>query len=153
MNKNEVRTVKDLEEYYSNCRKIKFKDYIPETLEDTFHAISAGESTTFTKGGYQCKSNRARSIDDCIKIAKFYFPEKSVKEIVTMINNNLNLENYILVKNNSQYKYVRLGYCSTIRKSNLFKTPYPTRKEYNNLDDKLLYNSGFSRANFKFKDL
>lgn len=82
MRKKDVRTIKDLENYYNKVRKIKFTDEIVvEKLEDIFEKISK-YNTFYVRGGHQCSSYRNRSIDDIIRMSKFYFPKLKAKKII-----------------------------------------------------------------------
>lgn len=122
MKKNDVKNEKDLEEYYSKCRKIKFKNFEPKTLRDVFYGITIGKETTFTRGGYQCDKNKYRSIDDYIKIAKFYYPNLTLKDILQEVVNSIPFSNYLHTGYNEIYLIV--SYCAYIRKNNFHTTAY-----------------------------
>src|SRR5690606_5500667 len=92
MNKKDVIAKEDLEEYYNRCRKIKFKNEDEEnynSLISIFENIYDSDfslATTYTKGGHHCYQGKIRSIDDYIKLCKYYFPDSTLKEICnTMI--------------------------------------------------------------------
>ena len=96
MNKKQVKTKEDLEEYYNKCRKIKF---VEGTLKpkNTLQVIKRIL-------GY----NKYRSLDDVIKIVKYYYPKKKIKDIIKTI-----------LKYQKSFDYdFYFGYCPNIRKTN-----------------------------------
>ena len=114
MNKKQVKTKEDLEEYYNKCRKIKFVEGTPKP-KNTLQIIKrilgySGESerTVFTKGGHNCYHNKYRSLDDVIKIVKYYYPKKKIKDIIKSI---------LKYQKTFDYKFY-FGYCPNIRKTN-----------------------------------
>lgn len=114
MNKKEVKTKEDLEEYYNKCRKIKFAEGTDKP-KNTLQVIKRilgydgdSEKTVFTKGGHNCYSNKYRSLDDVIKIVKYYYPKKKIKDIIKTI-----------LKYQESFCYnFYFGYCPNIRKTN-----------------------------------
>ena len=114
MNKKQVKTKEDLEEYYNKCRKIKF---VEGTIKpkNTLQVIKRvlgyegdSEKTVFTRGGHNCYSNKYRSLDDVIKIVKYYYPKKKIKDIIKSI---------LKYQKTFDYKFY-FGYCPNIRKTN-----------------------------------
>src|SRR3970282_374180 len=87
MTKKDVTTIKDLEIYYNKIRKIRFKDdVIIKSIEDIlYYTIDLKQDpieTYFVRGGLQCDYDRYRSLDDIIKLSKFYFPKSRIKDIL-----------------------------------------------------------------------
>ena len=114
MNKKQVKTKEDLEEYYNKCRKIKFVEGTPkpnntlQVIKRVLDYEGASERTIFTRGGHNCYSNKYRSLDDVIKIVKYYYPKKSIKDIIKTI-----------LKYQKTFDYgFYFGYCPNIRKTN-----------------------------------
>lgn len=128
MNKKEVTSAELMETYYSKCRKIKFEDgeIIINDFEDVYKYLFGqygimspkpidypiSQPTVYNKGGYQCDSGKYRSIDDFIKICKYYFPEKTVKNCLEFLISKFD---YIQSQNVS----INFGYCPNIRKWNI----------------------------------
>jgi hypothetical protein len=119
MKKGDVKDLATLEEYYSKVRKIRFDDNVQiESLDDIYHNLFTLRThgfhqrpTFFSRGALQCASGRFRSIDDFIKLAKKYFPDKTLKEIFQ----------YLKEKEETYQKdnlIQNLRYCGTIRKYN-----------------------------------
>lgn len=82
MRKKDVKTIKDLENYYKKVRKIRFADgIIVKSLEDIFEIVSSCD-TYYVRGRHQCSKYRNRSIDDIIRLSKFYFPKLKAKEVI-----------------------------------------------------------------------
>ena len=121
MNKSQVKTKEDLELYYSKVRKIRFKeeDLKFNSIKELFERyVKRDENDTYYKKGRQhCSTGRHRSIDDFIVIAKNYFPNLTVKEILLEIKDFQNEKVDIGYSTNS---YPYLGYCDNIRKNNIF---------------------------------
>lgn len=121
MKVSEVNNVDKLEEYFSTCRKIKFSNEIQiNSLDDIFdnlygkYGSTSGleqKETFYTKGGFHCEAGRYRSINDFFKLVKFYFRDKTVKDIVEFLYNKE--KSY-----NDEKKYINYGYCTHIRKYN-----------------------------------
>lgn len=114
MNKKQVKTKEDLEEYYNKCRKIKFAEETPKP-KNTLQIIKRvlgyegdSEKTVFTKGGHNCYCNKYRSLDDVIKIVKYYYPKKKIKDIIKTI---------LKYQKSFDYNFY-FGYCPNIRKTN-----------------------------------
>ena len=121
MNKSQVETKEDLELYYSKVRKIRFKeeDLKFNSVKELFARYVKRDSndTYYKKGTQHCNIDRYRSIDDFIVIAKNYFPNLTVKEIL------LEIKDFQTEKVNTGYgtfHYAYLGYCHNIRKNNIF---------------------------------
>lgn len=113
MNKKDVVTEKDIEKYYSKCRKIKFKgDDRPSSPQDLLtRLIQHRNSTTYVRGGYHCDSGKIRSLDDVIKVYKYYYPKVKVSKI---IKNIYNYANRVQAKG----YYINFAYCPNINKFN-----------------------------------
>ncbi len=114
MTKREVITREDVEQYYSQCRKIKFRDIEVSSIEQIIKEtiFTTGENTTvYTRGGRHCGARRYRSLDDIIKLVKFYYPETKINTIFTKI---IELEDTLKTKNRS----LSFIYCPNIRKDN-----------------------------------
>lgn len=114
MNKKQVKTKEDLEEYYNKCRKIKFAEGTPKP-KNTLQVIKRvlgydgdSERTVFTRGGHNCNYNKFRSLDDVIKIVKYYYPKKKIKDIIGAI---------LKYQKSFDYNFY-FGYCPNIRKTN-----------------------------------
>ena len=121
MNKSQVETKEDLELYYSKVRKIRFKE---ENLK--FNSVNElfaryvkrdSNDTYYKKGTQHCYAGRYRSIDDFIIIAKNYFPNLTVKEILLEIKD---FQNEKVNTGYGTFHYAYLGYCHNIRKNNIF---------------------------------
>ena len=114
MKKNEVKTKEDLEEYYNKCRKIKFAEGTikPKNTLQVIKRIldyeDSSERTVFTRGGHNCYHNKYRSLDDVIKIVKYYYPKKKIKDIIKTI---------LKYQKTSDYDFY-FGWCPNIRKTN-----------------------------------
>jgi len=123
MNKSQVETKEDLELYYSKVRKIRFKeeDLKFNSVNELFARYIKRDSndTYYKKGKQHCSTGRNRSIDDFIVIAKNYFPNLTVKEILLEIKDFQN-EKVDIGYGTSSYPF--LSYCCTIRKNNIFYT-------------------------------
>ena len=121
MNKSQVKTKEDLEEYYSKVRKIRFKeeDLKFNSIKELFARYVKRDSndTYYKKGSQHCYAGRNRSIDDFIVIAKNYFPNLTVKEILLEIKD---FQNEKVDIGYGTFNYAYLGYCHNIRKNNIF---------------------------------
>lgn len=149
MNKKQVITKENVEEYYSKVRKIRFKDDLKfSTLKELFSTyINVEDNVTYyKKGSVHCYSGRHRSIDDFINIAKNYFPELKVSQIIKELNDLIPITFY-----KTSVSYV--GYCSTIRKNNLFYTSLTPSWSVDRLMNCLFKDNGFTNCNLKFKDI
>ena len=114
MNKKQVKTKEDLEEYYNKCRKIKFAEETEEpknalqVIKRLLNYEGDSERTVFTRGGHNCDPYKYRSLDDVIKIVKYYYPKKKIKDIIKTI-----------LKYQSSFEDgFYFGYCPNIRKDN-----------------------------------
>lgn len=119
MNKKDVVTEKDIEKYYSKCRKIKFMDGSePTSPNDLIEKVIRHRcATTYTRGGYHCDSGRIRSLDDLIKVYKYYYPTVKVSKIITV------LQNFTIKVNKKGQGYINFSYCPNINKFN-FQSAY-----------------------------
>jgi len=121
MNKSQVKTKEDLEEYYSKVRKIRFKeeDLKFNSIKELFNRYVRRDvnDTYYKKGTQHCSTGRNRSIDDFIVIAKNYFPNLTVKEILLEIKD---FQNEKVNIGYGTFSYAYLGYCHNIRKNNIF---------------------------------
>jgi hypothetical protein len=119
MNKSQVENLEDLENYYSKVRKIRFKeeDLKFNSIEELFQRyVDANKNDTyFKKGSPHCSPGRGRSIDDFLVIAKTYFPDVTIQEVLKQLKD-------IIPKPLSNNIFVYVSYCHTIRKNNLWKT-------------------------------
>ena len=123
MNKSQVETKEDLELYYSKVRKIRFKeeDLKFNSVKELFARYIKRDSndTYYKKGSQHCYAGRNRSIDDFIVIAKNYFPNLTVKEILLEIKD---FQNEKVNTGYGTFNHPILSYCHTIRKNNIFYT-------------------------------
>lgn len=123
MNKSQVETKEDLELYYSKVRKIRFKeeDLKFNSVNELFARYVKRDSndTYYKKGRQHCSTGRNRSIDDFIVIAKNYFPNLTVKEILLEIKD---FQNEKVDIGYGTFNYAYLSYCNNIRKNNIFYT-------------------------------
>jgi len=115
MKKSEVKTKEDLENYYNTCRKIKFRKdtEVPKTIRSILKRIldyqdGESEATVFSREGHHCHKNKSRSLDDIIRICKYYFPKHTVKQIIKGI---------LDYQDTFDYKFY-FGWCPNIRKTN-----------------------------------
>lgn len=110
MNKGDVVTQQDIETYYSKCRKFRFdENQVPKSFEDLFnYLVVQKQPTYYVRGSEQCEKSKVRSLDDFLKIHKFYYPKVTVAEIIIMLNNHL-------IKSK---RYLGFAYCPNIRKFN-----------------------------------
>lgn len=148
MRKADVENIKDLELYYSKARKIKFENNIEiKSIKDIkYNLFDKERKTTYTRGGHHCNKGRSRSFDDFFLLSKFYFPEKKLKEIVSLFikDEKEKLEN--------EEPCITYRYCPNIRKSNsggLFRCGYSILVK--KLDSKLCF--GFPNFSFSFNDI
>lgn len=142
MRKADVKTKEDLKEYYKKTRKIKIKDIENIDLDEIFKAIIIDKKeTTYSRGGHQCKPFKDRSTDDYIKVAKFYHPEATIKEILAPITK------YYDTNNNTKY----YGFCPNIRKDNFRSIGFGmSGKNFLSYGFK---QQGFKNCNVKFEEM
>ena len=115
MKKSEVKTKEDLENYYNTCRKIKFKKdtQVPKTIRSILKRVldyqnGDSEATVYAREGNHCNYGKSRSLDDVIRICKYYFPNHTIKQIIKSI-----------LKYQSTFNYnFYFGWCPNIRKTN-----------------------------------
>lgn len=115
MNKKQVSNLEDLELYYNKCRKVKLIDNTHKDIQRVIDKIiRSKEKTYFSKGGKQCGQGYYRSLDDVIKICKYYFPDYSLKQIIK------ELVAYADSKQDGPGRklYLQFCYCGNIRKDN-----------------------------------
>lgn len=131
MRKRDVKTIKDLEKYYKKVRKIKFTDEITiKRLKDIFEQIATC-NTYYVRGSFQCSYYRNRSIDDIIRLSKFYFPKLKVKKII---------ESYLEFKKDRKIVIFR---CPNIRKFVALKVYEPRYYSDTNEVHNIIKGSGF----------
>lgn len=149
MGKRDVKTKEDLELYYNKVRKIKFSD---EDVEDDPTIIESLRSiyiniykeydskcTKYTRGGHHCNKDRRRSLDDYIKLCKYYFPESTLSEIIMTF-----------IELCKEFGMV-LAYCPNIRKSNLWDKRYTYYR--NQVQDNRWDRQGFNNCNLTLLDI
>ena len=114
MKKKDVKDETELDKYYNQARKIKFADDIEITTVEQVKQLLLMEKfpTFYLRNGIHCRENKYRSIDDYFLLCKYYFPDKTIQEVSTL----LIVDDYNLQKNDKNT--FRLMYCRTIRKSN-----------------------------------
>lgn len=114
MRKNEVENVEDLEVYYSQARKIKFKDYpkIRNVKQVKRLLFEESPTTTYSRGGYHSESGRYRSFDDYFILCKNYFPNKTIKYFAEVLIKD---EEF---KKSKSLPRIQVRYCPNIRKTN-----------------------------------
>jgi len=155
MNKSNVKTKEDLELYYSKVRKIRFKeeDLKFNSVKDLFARYVKRDvnDTYYKRGSLHCFSNKNRSIDDFIVIAKNYFPKLTVKDILLDIKD---FQNEKMDIGHGAPKYVYISYCGTIKKNNIFySNVLPSWLSNNSLSDINLYVNGFKNCNLTLKSI
>lgn len=155
MNKSQVETKEDLEEYYSKVRKIRFKeeDLKFNSVKQLFARYVKRDSndTYYKKGSQHCYAGKNRSIDDFIVIAKNYFPNLTVKEILLEIKD---FQNEKVDIGYGTFNHPFLSYCHTIRKNNIFYTN--TLLSWTNKDPLSCVNlneNGFKNCNLTLKSV
>jgi len=153
MNKSQVETKEDLELYYSKVRKIRFKeeDLKFNSVKELFARYIKRDSNDiyYKKGRQHCSTGRNRSIDDFIVIAKNYFPNLTVKEILLEIKD---FQNEKIDIGYGMFNHPILSYCHTIRKNNIFYTS--TLSSWINKDALSCVNlkeNGFKNCNLTLK--
>lgn len=154
MNKKQVITKDDLELYYSKCRKIRFEDdYKPkdikEILDYTLYIDYSSKSTFFKRGKIHCYSCKFRSLDDIIKLCKFYFPNIEIKDVITGI-----IEYEKLISKNNSGKTLNFSNCPDIRKYNFRGTQYYGRSFFERINNGYLIfkDQGFPNCYINFKE-
>ena len=116
MNKQDVISSEDLELYYNKCRKVKLihNDSLPiQTILD--EVITQKHPTYFKTGTKQCGVGHYRSLDDVLKVCKYYYPEMSLSDIMKEI------VIYALEfsdREGNDKLFLQFCYCPTIRKDN-----------------------------------
>ena len=133
MKKSEVNTKEDLENYYNTCRKIKFRKdtEVPKSIRSILKRIldyqdGGSEATVYAREGHHCHKDKSRSLDDVIKICKYYFPNHTIKQIIKSI----------LKYQKTFEKDFYFSYCPNIRKVNFRGWAYWA-------------NDGFCKSRFK----
>ena len=108
MRKKDIKTNKDLEIYYSKCRKIKFNDKIKiNNRTEILNLLTSKYATYHIKNKQHCPSSRNRSLDDFLRLCKFYFPIHTIKENIKFFKRYV--EDYDIY----------IGYCPNIKKLNM----------------------------------
>ena len=119
MTKRDVINEDDIEIYYKQCRKIKFKienKTKKYSLKNIFKKMCKIEqhnpsATVYMKGGHHCEYGKVRSLDDILKLAKYYNPKKTVKEIIIELTKYKNGKlNYMYCHNIRKYNFHGIGY-------------------------------------------
>lgn len=150
MNKKEVQTIDDLEQYYKKARKIKFDDGLkPLNIKEIYNYISVAkaEATYYKNGNEHCDYNRMRSIDDYIRLCQHYFPETHISEIIQLIYDNM------LIPDTSGRLKV-MEYCPNIRKDNFRSAYYQSRQNItDNFNERTFKSQGFPNCNIKYSEL
>lgn len=149
MNKNDVVTEKDVEEYYQSTRKYKFLNKKKYTkIEKIFYDLCVQkESTIFIKAETtQCLSNKYRSINDFIRVVKHYLPDITVKECIKFIH----YKHYLKDKSTLYFRY-----CPDVKKWNFgpsFTHSFGAdRNRFKNLGR--FKGQGFKNCKVKFADM
>lgn len=153
MNKSNVKNLQELEEYYSTNRKFRFKNnFKPENIKDVFIKLNDYENnaTEGVRKGYHCNNKKLRSIDDLITICKYYFPKKSVKEILTEVKEHLNLP---VKGENGKTDHVLIGYCGNIKKHNFWHSVYLSNDNNNKYLNVKFNRNGFGNLHLTIKDI
>ena len=149
MNKSQVKNLEDLENYYSKVRKIRFreKELKFNSLEELFvrYVDATKNDTYFKRGSLHCDNFKGRSIDDFLVIAKNYFPDMTVKEILKELNT-------IFIKPVGEHT-LYIGYCSTIRKNNIWKTRGTSTWYQKTLNDVRFNYNGFTNCELTIKEI
>jgi hypothetical protein len=153
MNKSQVKTKEDLELYYSKVRKIRFKeeDLKFNSIEELFKRFVRRDinDTYYKKGSLHCNMLKQRSIDDFIVIAKYYFPDITVKNILSELLTFLETPHNIGYDNMS---YAYISYCSVIRKNNLWYSAFKT--SWGSKPEKIFFSqNGFKNCNLTLKSI
>lgn len=143
MRKHEVVSEEDLENYYKKVRKFKFESFVPSDIKELIERFfSKKEDTYFLNGKQQGYYGTNRSIDDFLIIAKYYFPENSIKEFREELKSFLKgngLEEGI-------YRHPYTMRCHHIRKQVIWMAIY---KITNSLEHITFKDSGFRNCNLK----
>lgn len=159
MNKRDVITKEDLEEYYNKCRKIRFGDDVKEVNYNSLKAIfdnirNANESlaTFYIKGGHHCNRKKIRSLDDYIRLCKYYFPNCTLKDILQTIMDNREIT-YTNWMGKESDGVIYLTYCNQIRKDNFNIISCVVNNQYYDINNKSFYSQGFPNCTIKIKDI
>lgn len=150
MNKKDVKEIKDLEQYYSKARKIKFSEELEKKYENLslfkifYLFLHKKNETYYVRGKLQCKAYKYRSMDELFVICKYYFPEITIKEILQKV-----IDLSIYFKNKDILIPIML-YCPDIRKLN-FRGPSFYYDNYSNRS--LKTNNNFDNLPYSAKVL
>lgn len=142
MNKRDIKTKEDVEHYYNKVRKIRFYDtIIIENLKDIYdYLVNQKLDTYYVRGKLHCEQGRYRSLDDLLKLYKYYFRDKTIsdfkKEYEQLIEDYKDV--YHFIKN--------ISWCPNIRKVN-FQSLYGKCALESYFDE-----SGFINCNLKLED-
>lgn len=150
MNKKQVITEEDVEAYYTITRKYKFKIGILKpnkykNLQKIFNDLYVDKKPTYFcgNGKLQCEKKKYRSVDDFIRIVKYYLPNTTVKGCIKFIGDSY--------KDGKNPYYFR--HCPDIKKWNLGPNfPYLQKmKRFKELGT--FKGQGFSNCTVKFIDM
>jgi hypothetical protein len=114
MNKKDVKTIGDIERYYSQCRKIKFENNVEvKSISDIKqYLLEKKYKTLFTRGKLHCIEDKSRSIDDFFILCKYYFPDKTIKQCVKELLDSEKIQ----IEEKKSVFYIQ--YCGNIKKTN-----------------------------------
>ena len=155
MNKQDVISSEDLELYYNKCRKVKLihNDSLPiQTILD--EVITQKHPTYFKTGTKQCGVGHYRSLDDVLKVCKYYYPEMSLSNIMKEIVIYANKFSDIKI-NDRDRLFLQFCYCPNIRKDNFRGlTRYSWGDDFEKLLHKSsMYSQGFRNCNITLQEI
>ena len=80
----------ELDLKFSRLRPIKFSDNVSvDSIDDIINELIVNRIPTYHKNGVlQCGRGHRRSIQDTLKVVKYYFPEATTKEILERVFND-----------------------------------------------------------------
>lgn len=117
MNKKQVSNLEELELYYNKCRKVKLIDDTHNNIQKVIDkVIERKEKTYYSRGAKQCGQGYYRSLDDVIKVCKYYFPDYSLKQILREIV--IYAESKTDPAKYNRPLYLQYCFCGNIRKDN-----------------------------------
>lgn len=147
MKKTDVKTVEDIEQYYKKCRRLKFKEgKEPKDLKEVFARLLGNDTsaTCGARGGHHCHNGKYRSLDDYIAVSKTYFPDLTVKHIISELMYNFSKDKYKASTTRNEDYYVCARYCPNIRKDNFCISMYGSEYQAQNyLENRTFSDSGF----------
>jgi hypothetical protein len=129
MKKSNIKDDATLNKYYSEARKIRFKDDEPvETIGDIILRLwYKNEATVYKKGSLHVPTNKYRSINDYLLLCKYYFPKMDVKEAMDK------LVEHQKRFNDARIKKVFFRYCPDIKMTNSGGLTTGTAYSYNKM--------------------